>query len=527
MSLWHFLQNFWYFLQQNWPEILQRLREHVWLVFISTLIAVAIGIPTGILLTRRKSLRSPILGVANVLQTIPSLALFGFLIPLPFIGGIGARTAIVALVLYSLLPIIRNTVTGIVGVDPNVREAAIAMGMRESQVLWQIELPLAMSVIITGVRVALVIAIGVTTIAAAVGAGGLGVFIFRGIRQFDNNLLLAGALPAALLALTADFGLGLLENHFSITRRRKTATTSRLEVSAAVALALVGIAVIYSSWRGSRSQTPFPGTARVVVGSKDFTESAILGEIVAQMLEASGVTVERRFELGGNLPHDALLAGDIDLYPEYTGTSYTAILKHPPVTDPRAVYEQVKREYAEKFNLVLSEPLGFDNTFAILIRGAEARRLKLKTISEAAPYSPKWRAGFGQDFMSRADGYPGFVKAYGLRFAEQPREMDLSLTYIALASGKVDLIAGNSTEGRIAALDLFQLEDDRHYFPPYEAVYIVRKDPLSRVPALNEVVGKLAHAISTEEMRQLNYEVDANKRAQAEVVREWITRKGL
>jgi osmoprotectant transport system permease protein len=528
MSLWHFLQNFWHFLQQNWPEILQRLREHVWLVFISTVIAVGIGIPTGILLTRKKSLRSPILGIANVLQTIPSLALFGFLIPLPFIGGIGARTAIVALVLYSLLPIIRNTVTGIIGVDSSVREAAIAMGMTGSQVLWQVELPLAMSVIITGVRVALVIAIGVTTIAAAVGAGGLGVFIFRGIRQFENNLLLAGALPAALLALTADFGLGVLEDHFSIKHRRKKTTTSRLKLLVAVALTLALIALIFSGWRNSRADTASPGAvARVVVGSKDFTESAILGEIVAQLLEARGVTVERKFELGGNLPHDALLAAKIDLYPEYTGTAYTAILKHSPITDPRAVFEQVKKEYAEIYDAVISEPLGFDNTFAMLVRGADARRLKLKTISDVVPYAPHWQAGFGQDFMSRPDGYPGLAKAYGLEFEERPREMDLSLTYIALASDKVDLIAGNSTEGRIAALDLFQLEDDRHYFPPYEAVYIVRNDSLSRSPDLREVLGKLAHSISTEEMRQLNYEVDANKRGQADVVREWIKRKGF
>lgn len=518
--------SFWNFIQQNWHELMQHLREHLWLVFISTLVAVAIGIPTGILLTRRKSLRSPVLGIANVMQTIPSLALFGFLIPLPFIGGIGARTAIVALVLYSLLPIIRNTVTGILGVDPNVREAAVAMGMTGRQVLWQVELPLAMSVIITGVRVALVIAIGVTTIAAAVGAGGLGVFIFRGIRQFDNNLLLAGAVPAALLALAADFGLGLLEGRFSYARR-KTGKGSALKLKLLLAGVLIFAAVLYSSSRMSPSQTPATKTGRVVVGSKDFTESALLGEIVAQMLEARGVVVERNFELGGNLPHDALLAEKIDLYPEYTGTAFTAILKHPPVTDPRAVYEQVKKEYAEKFKLGLSEPLGFDNTFAILVRGAEARRLGLKTISDAAPHARSWRAGFGQDFMSRADGYPGFVKAYGLKFADQPREMDLSLTYIALASKKVDLIAGNSTEGRIAALDLFQLEDDRHYFPPYEAVYVLRPDSLARVPALKEVIAKLAGAISTAEMRQLNYEVDANKRGQADVVREWIKKKGL
>jgi osmoprotectant transport system permease protein len=519
---------FWHFLRQNDAELLTLLRQHVWLVFVSTLIAVAIGLPTGILLTRKKSLRGPVLVIANVMQTIPSLALFGFLIPLPFIGGIGARTAIVALVLYSLLPIIRNTVTGILGVDANVREAAVAMGMTGRQILWQVELPLAMPVIITGVRVALVIAIGVATIAAAVGAGGLGVFIFRGIRQFDNNLLLAGALPAALLALTADFGLGLLERHFSVERKR-TATSARRKFALATTAAVVAalVVVVFVASRDSRTASSGAVNMRVVVASKDFTESAILGEIVAQLLEARGVAVERKFELGGNLPHDGLLAGNIDIYPEYTGTSFTAILKHAPITDPRAVYEQVKREYAAKFNLVVSEPLGFDNTFAILVRGAEARRLKLKTISDAVVPARNWRAGFGQDFMSRADGYPGFVKAYGLKFAEQPREMDLSLTYIALSSGQVDLIAGNSTEGRIAALDLFQLADDRHYFPPYEAVYLARTEALARVPALPAVLGKVAGAISTDEMRQLNYEVDANKRGQAEVVREWIKRKGI
>src|SRR5258705_13242473 len=187
-----------------------------------------------------------------------------------------------------------------------------------------------------------------------------------------------------------------------------------------------------------------------------------------------------------------MLSGTLDLYPEYTGTAYSAILHHTPISDPRAVYEQVKREYAEKFNVEVSQPLGFDNTFAILVRGSVARDLKLKTISDAVPYARQWRAGFGQVFMSRADGYPGFSKAYGLEFAEQPREMDLSLTYIALASGKVDLIAGNSTEGRIAALDLFQLADNKRYFPPYEAVFLARKDTEARVPALGDVLNKLA-----------------------------------
>jgi osmoprotectant transport system permease protein len=510
---------FWQFLQLNWAELLGLIREHIILVFSAILIAVIIGVPAGIALTRYRGLRGPVLGLANVMQTIPSLALFGFLIPLPFIGGIGTRTALVALVLYSLLPIIRNTVTGILGVEPSVREAAVAMGMTGGQVLRQVELPLAMGVIVTGIRVATVIAVGVTTIAAAVGAGGLGVYIFRGLRQYDNNLLLAGAISAALLALAADFLLGLLERRFGFDRKRRFASTRIQKLAIVAAVLLIGFGIWYSREGASSS-------ARVTIGSKDFTESALLAEIVAQMLETRGVAVERRFELGGNLPHEAVVSGDLDLYPEYTGTSFTAILRHAPISDPRAVYDQVKREYAEKFKVEVSPPLGFENTFAILVRGAEARRLNLKTISDAAPHAPQWRAGFGQDFMSRADGYPGFSKTYGLKFAEV-REMDLSLTYIALSSDQVDLIAANSTEGRITTLDLVQLSDDRRYFPPYEAVYIVRQDSLARVPALGEVLSKLGNAISTDEMRKLNFEVDGNKRDTKEVVKEWIRTRGL
>src|SRR5713101_3773828 len=306
------------FLQSNWSDILSHIAQHVWLVFISIAIAIVIALPVGVLITRRKRLRGPVLGIANVMQTIPSLALFGFLIPLPFIGGIGPRTAIVALVLYSLLPIIRNTVTGILGVDPNVREAAVAMGMTGRQVLWQVELPLAMSVIVTGVRVAMVIAIGVATIAAAVGAGGLGVYIFRGLRQYDNNLLLAGAVPAALMALAADFSFGLLEKYFSVQSKRVKGKSVLLKIAVATA-AVILLVGSYGVWRSSL----------VVIASKDFTESVLLSEIVAQMLEARGVPVERQFELGGNLPHEGLISGKVDLYPEYSGTAYTAILHHP------------------------------------------------------------------------------------------------------------------------------------------------------------------------------------------------------
>ncbi len=242
------------------------------------------------------------------------------------------------------------------------------------------------------------------------------------------------------------------------------------------------------------------------------------------MLERRGIAVERKFELGGNLAHDALLSNQIDVYPEYTGTAFTAILKHQPITNPQEVYEKTKDEYAEKFNLVLSPPLGFSNDFAILVRGDTARKLNLKTISDAVPASQNWQAGFGQDFMSRADGYSGFAKAYNFNFSKQPREMDLSLTYRALAAGEIDLIAGNSTDGLITTLDLVQLADDRHYFPPYQAVFIARKESLE---ILSETFEKLNNAISTEDMRGLNYEVDGKKRTSKDAAGSWLEQKGF
>jgi osmoprotectant transport system permease protein len=508
--------NFFEFIKHHWHELLTLAREHIILVLLSTGAAVLIGVPLGIALTRVKSLRGPILGFASVMQTVPSLALFGLLIPIPLIGGIGARTAIIALGLYALLPIIRNTVTGILGIDPKLREAAVAIGMTDWQRLRMIELPLAMPVILTGVRVAVVISVGVATVAAAVGAGGLGTYIFRGLRQNDNNLLVTGALAAAVLALVCDFALGQFEKSYEIgertskLRRRSTAVAIALVLALAVALGSI------TNFRSERSSSEV-----IVVGSKDFTESVILAEILSQLLEKQGVAVTRQFELGGTLPHDSLLAGEIDVYPEYTGTAYTAILKHQPLTDPRAVYDQTKAEYADKFGLIVSPSLGFSNDFAILVRGDVAREKNLKTISDAVPFAKDWQAAFGQDFMSRADGYAGFKSAYGFDLAKQPVEMDLSLTYKALSSGEADIIAGNSTDGLISALDLFQLEDDKHYFPPYQAVFIAREDAASSLTAAFE---KLKNAISTSEMRRLNYEVDGKKRSPREVAAEWIAK---
>lgn len=268
---------------------------------------------------------------------------------------------------------------------------------------------------------------------------------------------------------------------------------------------------------------------RLVVGSKNFTEQVVLGELIAQHLEGrTGLRVDRRFYLSGTyICHQAVLAGRIDLYVEYTGTALTAILKESPPGGPEEVYERVKEEYARRFGLVMAEPLGFENTFAIVVRGEDARRLNLKTLSEAAAHTPGWRAGFGYEFMERPDGFAGLARTYGLRFADSPRIMDLGLLYRALQDEQVDLVAGNSTDGLIAALDLAVLEDDRRYFPPYQAVPVARQETLVRHPAVREALRELAGRITADEMRRLNYALDGEHRDVKEVVRDFLRAKGL
>jgi osmoprotectant transport system substrate-binding protein len=272
-----------------------------------------------------------------------------------------------------------------------------------------------------------------------------------------------------------------------------------------------------------------PRADRIVIGSKNFTEQAILGEIFAQQLEGkTNLHIERRFYLAGSfICHQAILSGRIDIYPEYTGTALTAILKGKPEGTREEVYGQVKSEYEKRFDLTLSLPLGFNDTFAIEIRGEDARRLGLGTISQAAAYAPQWRAGFGYEFMERPDGFKGLAATYGLRFAQPPRIMDLGLLTRALKDKQVDLIAGNTTDGLIPALDLFVLQDDRNYFPPYEATAVIRRQTLAGHPEVGGALAELAGKISNQDMQRMNYAVDGQHRDIKQVVREFLQQKGL
>jgi osmoprotectant transport system substrate-binding protein len=271
------------------------------------------------------------------------------------------------------------------------------------------------------------------------------------------------------------------------------------------------------------------GGETIVVGSKNFTEQIVLAELFAQQVEAhSALRVERRLNLGGTfICHDALVSGKMDLYPEYTGTALTAVLNDPPRNDPAEVFRRVREEYRARFNVEVMPPLGFNNTFAMVVRGDDADKLHLRTISDVALYAPKWRAGFGYEFMERPDGYRGWIAAYGLHFAGAPRILDLGLLYRALADKQVDLVAGNSTDGVIESLHMVALEDDRHYFPPYEAVPLVRRATLEKHPEVRDAIGALAGKISVDEMRQMNFAVDGEHRDPADVVRAFRKAKGL
>jgi osmoprotectant transport system permease protein len=327
----------------------------------------------------------------------------------------------------------------------------------------------------------------------------------------DTTVILGGAIPAAGLALVVDGLLYGLER--GLSRRRRPVT--RLTLTSAVVLAAVAMsASVIASRRAN---------AAIVIGSKNFTEQLVLGELLAQTVERdTGLRVARRLNLGGTLICDrALLTGDIDAYVEYTGTALTAVFHQQIINDPKRVFDTVRNHYSRTGRTILPA-LGFNNTFAILVRGSDARERRLRTIDDVVPLAPAWRAGFGYEFLERPDGFPGLARAYGLHFADAPRVMDLTLSYRALAAGQVDLIAGDTTAGLITGLDLFQLEDDRHYFPPYDAAIVARAETLLRYPEVRSALEGLSGRISAADMRALNYAADAEHRDIVQLVKEFL-----
>jgi osmoprotectant transport system permease protein len=522
------------FVSERLAELWLRTGEHVLLTGVSTVAAIALGVPLGVLAARVAWLRGPLTGAVGILQTIPSLAMLVILLAL--LGRIGAVPAIVALTLYALLPIVRNTLTGIRGVSPAILEAAQGIGATGSQRLWLVEMPLATPVIVAGIRTAAVVGVGIATLSAFIGAGGLGQFINRGLALSNTDLILLGAIPAALLALVVDGSiaaaeLGLRRGPARAGGWRATAQKVARPVALAAPLFVVvlGVAAYYGGQAAlERSVSTGAGAATVRIGSKNFTEQLILGELMAQLLEGrTNLSVKRRFNLGGTMIcHGSLENGEIDIYAEYTGTALTAVLGEPVVTDPEAVYATVRREYEQRFRATWLRRLGFNNTYAITVRKADAERNGWRRVSDLLPAARSLRAGFTAEFSERPDGYPGLRDTYGLAFGEV-RDLDPALMYEAIARGQVDVICAFATDGRIAAYELQPLEDDEHFFPPYDAAPVVRTEVLRKHPEVREALAPLAGLLDDATMQRLNYQVDGKKRRPREVVREFLTEEGL
>lgn len=517
---------FWQYITVNQQQIIVLLLEHIQLTAISVGMAILIGVPLGILISYRKGLNKPILGAANIIQAIPSMALLGFMIP--FLG-IGTIPSVATVILYSLLPIIKNTYTGIENINPLTLEAAKGIGLTPWQVLTKVQIPLALPVIMAGVRISAVTAVGLMTIAAFIGAGGLGFLVFSGIRTVNNNQILAGALPACLLALFVDFLVGTVEKivtppGMTIMQKEGKTNSRKLQKSilavTAVALCLL-FAVTFIGGLEKQENT-------VIIGSKDFTEQHVLAHMVAELLEnRTDLSVDRRINLGGTqVCFTALKSGDIDLYVEYSGTAYGDTLGHPPISDTLQVYQTVKEEFKEKYNIEVLPQMQFNNTYTLAVPSDIANQYGLKKFSDLRPYAAKLRSGSTLEFLNREDGLPGLQKAYGFAFGNS-LGLDGSQRYLAIANNEVDIIDAFSTDGLLKKFALIVLEDDLHFFPPYYAMPIVRTEVLEEYPEIAPVLAELGQLLTQETMIDLNHQVDVLQMEPLAVAQKFLKDSGL
>ncbi|CAM3727346.1 osmoprotectant update ABC transporter permease/substrate-binding subunit OpuFB [Mesobacillus zeae] len=487
-----------------WTALLQ----HVQISFIALILAVVISIPLGIYLTRKKKLAEVVIGVAAILQTIPSLALLGLLIPL---FGIGKVPAIIALVIYSLLPILRNTYTGIKEVDYSLIEAATAMGMNERKRLLKVELPLAMPVIMAGIRTAMVLIIGTATLAALIGAGGLGDIILLGIDRNDTSLIVLGAVPAALLAILFDV---LLRRFETMSFKKTLMTSSILAVAAALIIA----------WPFFQKEDE-----KIVIAGKLGSEPEILINMYKMLIEdETGLAVELKPGLGKtSFVFNALKSGDIDLYPEFTGTATIEFLKETAVsTDRREVYEQARAGMEEKFDMSMLRPMAYNNTYALAVPQSDAQKYGLKKISDLKNVQQNMKAGFTLEFSDREDGYRGIQKKYGISFAGMVT-MEPKLRYNAIKTGDINLVDAYSTDSELRQYNLTVLEDDKELFPPYQGAPLLRKETVEKHPEIKAALEKLSGKISDGEMREMNYLVNVKGKKAEDVAQDFLKKEEL
>ncbi len=499
------------------------LGNHLLISVIALAIGIAISLPLAIFAARRKAFQAPVLTFVGIIQTIPSLALLALMVPLFVLLGktthlnipaFGLWPAVVALTLYSMLPIVRNTVTGIAGVDRDLIEAARGVGMTPRQQLMRVELPLAAPVIIAGIRTATVWVVGIATLSTPVGQTSLGNYIFSGLQTQNWTAVVVGCISAALLAIVLDALIGLLEKA-SAKRSRPLA----LGALAGLAFVIVaGLTPLVAQNIGRLMAAPSDKGAVVMVGAKTFTEQYILSELIQQKLRADGFRAESKESLGSTVVFDALAANQIDVYVDYSGTIWSTLMKRKTTPDAQTVLDEMKTWLQEKHKVVSLGSLGFENAYALAMRRDRAEKLGIKTIADLTRQAPQMNIGSDYEFFSRPD-WKKVRDTYGLRFSKEAT-FDPTFLYDAVKNKQADVITAYSSDGRIAAYDLVVLKDPRHAFPPYDAVILLSPNAAKRpelVKAMRELVGK----ISVEKMRAANQLVDVEKKPANEAAK-WL-----
>lgn len=518
--------NFIEYIMENYIQISTLLAEHIKLTAIAVGLAILIGVPLGILVSYVKKLNKPVLGIASIVQAIPSMALLGFMIPLL---GIGTVPAVVTVILYALLPIIKNTCTGIDNINAQTLEAARGIGLTKFQVLKKVQIPLALPIIMAGIRISAVTAVGLMTMAAFIGAGGLGYLVFSGIRTVNNAQILAGAIPACLLALAVDFLTAIVERLVTpislqkgaIRKKHRLRFTQKIVLATSVFIAV--FAFLFTSFNGRIDNDKV-----ITIGTKDYTEQHILGNLVADLIEYNtDISVERKINLGGTqVCFSALNKDEIDMYIEYSGTAYSDTLDYPPISDMEKVYETVKKDFKEKYNIETLKQMSFNNTYILAVRKDTAKKYATASLSDLAKIANNIKCGTTFEFLNREDGLLGLQKKYNFKMGDSIG-LDSAARYIALNNHEVDVVDAFATDGLLKKFDLVPLQDDKNFFPPYYAMPIIRSETLKAYPEIVPILEKLGTALTNEVMMELNYKVDELQEQPENVARTFLLEKGF
>lgn len=501
-------------LTEDFKFFLNLTIEHILISLLAISIASVLGVILGIIISEYRKFSGLILGTVNILYTIPSIALLGFFIT---ITGVGNTTALIALIIYALLPIIRSTYTGIITINPLIIEASEGMGSTKLQQLFKVKIPLALPVLMSGIRNMVTMTIALAGIASFVGAGGLGVAIYRGITTNNSAMTFLGSLLIAILALVFDFILGLIEKRLTNYKRIKYKINPKLVI---LGLFIV-IFGVYFSLNSKKDKT-------INIATKPMTEGYILGQMLTELIEQdTDLKVNITNGVGGGTSniHPAIVKGEFDLYPEYTGTSWEAVLKKEASYD-ESKFDELQKEYKEKYNLEYVNLYGFNNTYGLAVNKDIAKKYNLKTYSDLAKVSNNLIFGAEYDFFEREDGYKELQKVYNMNFKKQI-DMDIGLKYQAMKDKKIDVMVIFTTDGQLAISDVVVLEDDKKMYPSYRAGTVIRSEILSEYPELKSVLEKLNNILDDKTMADLNYQVESEGKKPEDIAREYLQEKGL